>query len=198
MTCSKVPQAVSRTQVCCSEDKASVHGTTTLKTELNSAPSEWDTDFRQCHPAVSRLASQIRHPLPTSLTKTFEYSHPPPPPITAYVHCFHPPGTELPSRRSNICCWKQHVEAHWSFLLLAVKMSIKHSMSQPQRTEEQHGFNSFLKATPLWDWLFLQPQSVQGRISPETISKWTGTSNFVWNTCRYKKIIQIISCVFLL
>ena len=36
VTRSKGPQAGSRNQVCCSKDKASVHGTATLPTELNS------------------------------------------------------------------------------------------------------------------------------------------------------------------
>ena len=109
---------------------------------------EWDTDFWQCLPAVSRWASQIRLRFLTSFPNHLNIpTHHPIPSLHTYSVSTHRLQHyilwDLP-----LCYESTMLEPNTKLLLLlAVKTSTQHSIvSQPQRTEEWHGFNLFLKA----------------------------------------------------
>ena len=166
---------------------------------------ELDTGFWQCPPAVSRWASHIWR-LPTSSTNhlhiTTHYHRPSPHTSGGSTHQLQ----HYLLRDPPLCYESIMLEPTQSALLLAVKRSTQHSIvSQPQRTEERHGFIYFwrqLLATVSKNCLCVLTTSkltvsltsfstnglhlyFQGRSSPETFSKQWGTSNFAWNTCRW-------------
>ena len=83
------------------------------------------------------------------IDRSFAYSHPLPPPFTTYLRCFHPPATATFSKIRHYVMKAACQSATQSALLLALRNSTQHSIvSQPQTTEEQHGFIHFWRQRP--------------------------------------------------